>query len=169
MRGDHWMYNIGDLVIYSGHGICKVHEITDQTYAGITRKYYVLQPIENDQQLTINIPVDTDKIYPLVNQEEARELLQSFQSEGAKWINNHQQRARIYADRVNSGNRMEIAKVANTLIRKKIEVEKEGKKFYQQDSKLLASIESILFHELAIALNTSKSKIAEDVIEKVTG
>lgn len=163
------MYNIGDLVIYSGHGICKVHEITDQTYAGITRKYYVLQPIENDQQLTINIPVDTDKIYPLVNQEEARELLQSFQSEGAKWINNHQQRARIYADRVNSGNRMEIAKVANTLIRKKIEVEKEGKKFYQQDSKLLASIESILFHELAIALNTSKSKIAEDVIEKVTG
>lgn len=33
------IFTIGDLVIYSGHGICRIDDICDQTYSGIERTY----------------------------------------------------------------------------------------------------------------------------------
>lgn len=56
------MYNIGDLVIYSAHGICKINDICDKTVAGITKSYYVLHPMDNKHHLTISIPVNNDKV-----------------------------------------------------------------------------------------------------------
>jgi CarD family transcriptional regulator len=69
----------------------------------------------------------------------------------------------VYPEIVNTGNRMDIAKVANTLLRKKQELESEGRKFFVQDSRLLTTIQNILFKELAIALNTSSEAISEKV------
>ncbi|MEC1526197.1 CarD family transcriptional regulator, partial [Neobacillus niacini] len=48
------MYHIGDLVIYSAHGICKINDICNKTVSGITRSYYVLHPMENKHHLTIS-------------------------------------------------------------------------------------------------------------------
>ena len=31
------MYNIGDLMIYSAHGICRVDDICEKTISGITK------------------------------------------------------------------------------------------------------------------------------------
>ncbi|MDQ6596090.1 CarD family transcriptional regulator [Bacillus salipaludis] len=46
--GSEQMFNIGDLIIYSGHGICRVDDICEKTVSGITRTYYVLHPMENN-------------------------------------------------------------------------------------------------------------------------
>ena len=43
------MFNIGDLIIYSALGICRIDNICEQTYNGTTRKYYVIQPIEDNK------------------------------------------------------------------------------------------------------------------------
>ncbi|HEY2420003.1 MAG TPA: CarD family transcriptional regulator, partial [Neobacillus sp.] len=56
------MLNIGELIIYSGHGICKVDDICDKTYLGNTKTYYVLHPLVNSHQLTISTPVDNEKV-----------------------------------------------------------------------------------------------------------
>lgn len=53
------MLSIGDLIVYSSHGICRVEDICDQTYGGVTKKYYMLQPVDNDQNLTIHAPVES--------------------------------------------------------------------------------------------------------------
>lgn len=159
------MFKIGDLIVYSGHGICRVDEISDKTYAGITKAYYVLHPIENNQRLTINTPVDNDKILKvkLMDQEEAETILESFNSAGINWIEKPQLRSQVFKDIVHTGNRMDIAKVANTLLRKKHEIEMASRKFYQQDSRILTTIQNVLFKELAISLNTS----SEAIIEKI--
>ncbi|MDR7238028.1 CarD family transcriptional regulator [Neobacillus drentensis] len=159
------MFNIGDLIIYSGHGICRVDEICDKTYTGITRTYYVLHPIENNRDLTISTPVDNDKtlILKLINIEEAEKILESFHSPGINWIEKLHLRGQVYSDIVKSGNRMDIAKVANTLLRKKAEIEMAGRKFYEQDGRILNPIINILFKELAIALNCSPDAIMEKV------
>lgn len=163
------MFSIGDLIIYSGHGICKVDDITDKTYAGITRTYYVLHPIENNHQLTINTPVDNKKtiMLKLINKEEAKKILESFKLKGVDWIEKPQLRSHIYSGIVNSGKRKDIAKVANTLMKKKIEIEEEGRKFYKQDDHLLNHVQSILFKELAMAMNTSFESIAEKINEMI--
>ncbi|WP_256358056.1 CarD family transcriptional regulator [Bacillus sp. sid0103] len=74
------MFNIGDLVIYSAHGICKIDDICEKTVSGTTRTYYELHPMDNDRQLTISIPVNTDKVVMLepLQKAEAQEILESF-------------------------------------------------------------------------------------------
>lgn len=159
------MFKIGDLIVYSGHGICRVDEISEKTYTGITKAYYVIHPIENSQKLTISTPVDNDKtgILKLMNKEEAENILESFNSAGINWIEKPQLRGQVFKDIVYTGNRMDIAKVANTLLRKKHEIEKARRKFYEQDSRIFSTIQNILFKELAISLNTSPEAIFEKI------
>ena len=41
------MYNIGDLIIYSSHGICRIDDICEKEYYGVAKNYYVLHPMED--------------------------------------------------------------------------------------------------------------------------
>jgi CarD family transcriptional regulator len=165
------MYNIGDLVIYSAHGICEINDICDKTVSGISRSYYVLHPMDNKHQLTISIPVNNDKvaILDLIQKEESQEILESFKYPGVEWIDKPNIRLQIYSEILNTGERKEIAKVINTLMRKKIDVELQDKKINEQDRKLLINAQNILFKELAISLDTSYEKINEMIISNITG
>lgn len=159
------MLKIGDLTIYQEHGICQVKDISEKTYADVTRDYYVLQPINNSNEITFNIPVGNHKklLSELMNKDEAEEILDSFHSDGAKWIQRPQQRNNQYGRTLTSGNRMDIAKVANTLISRKYKAEKDGKNFADNDRKLLENIEGILFKEMAIAFDTSLQAVKKEV------
>lgn len=140
------MFSIGDLMIYSTHGICKVEDICEKTVAGITRMYYVLHPLENSQQLTISTPVDNNKVVmlDLVNKEEAPEILNSFQYPGIEWADNPNRRRNLYTEIIHSGKRLEISKVINTLMRKDMELKRIDKKLHQQDSSLLSDTKNVL-------------------------
>jgi CarD family transcriptional regulator len=163
------MLNIGDLVIYSGHGICKIDDICDQTYSGYTKTYYVLHPLENSHQLTISIPVDNHKVNMsrLIQSDQAKEILETFHLPGVDWIENNHNRNQVYNDIIKNGNRIEIAKVVNTLIRKKQQSEMNEKKFGEQDKHLLFAIQNILFNEIAISLNTTYDAIFKEVYKIV--
>lgn len=165
------MFNIGDLIIYSAHGICRVDDICEKTVSGITRPYYVLHPMENNHQLTISTPVNNDKVVmlELIHQEEADEILETFKDPGINWADNHNIRFNLYSDIVNTGDRKEIAKVVNTLMRKEMETALLGKKLYEQDRKQLNTIKDILFKELAISLNTTFAEINDRVIRLIEG
>ncbi|MUV37000.1 hypothetical protein JNUCC1_00806 [Lentibacillus sp. JNUCC-1] len=159
------MLQTGDLAIYSTHGICRIDEICDKTYAGKTRTYYVLRPIENSSNLTAHIPVENGKtlLRNLIGKAEAKEVLQSFHSEGIEWIERPQKRALVYGKMINTGSRLDIAKLANTLIRKRNEIEDDGKKLNESDRQLLMDIKNIFFREIAFALNTN----VDDITKKV--
>jgi len=157
------MFNVGDLIIYSAQGICRIDDICAKTYWGITKDYYVLHPIENCK-LTISIPVDNKVIMlGLIDKNEAEEIIESFKLPGINWIELCSERAQVYLEIVRKGNRKEISKIVNTLIRKKHRADISGKKFYQQDSKLLVFIQNILFKELAMSLNTTFEAIHERI------
>ncbi|WP_079504331.1 CarD family transcriptional regulator [Mesobacillus jeotgali] len=159
------MFNIGDLVIYSAHGICKIDDICEKTVLGVTRPYYVLHPTDNNHQLTLSVPVHSDKVslHEMVHKEDAQEILDSFKYPGIDWVDKPNVRQNLYSGIVNRGDRMEIARTINTLMRKKIEADQNEKKLYEQDRKLLNTIQSILFKELAIAFNTSVDRIEERI------
>lgn len=54
------MFNIGDLIVYSGHGICCIDDICTKTYWDVAKDYRILHTVENGK-LTISVPVDNDK------------------------------------------------------------------------------------------------------------
>lgn len=168
-KGESEMFNAGDLIIYSAQGICRIDNICEKTYFGVTKKYYTLHPLENST-LVINTPVDNDKVImlELLSREEAEKILESFKLPGAAWIEIHNERNQIYSDAVKRGNRKEISMIANTLMREKIKAVKDGRNLLEKDKKLLTSIENILFAELALSLNTTSEKIQEKIIKYVT-
>jgi CarD family transcriptional regulator len=159
------MFSIGDKVIYSSQGICVIDDICEKKYFGVKKKYYILHPLDNPN-LVISTPVDNDKvtIMELVNRNEAEEILESFKAPGISWIESWDQRNHIYTGIVKKGNRREISKILNTLLRKKQQVELNKKKLSEKDSRLLEFVQNTLFSELAMSLNTTSEAIHEKVI-----
>ena len=155
------MFNIGDVVIYSAHGISKIDNICEKTFSNVTKTYYELHPLEQTN-LMISTPVDNDKVVMLkmMDRKEAEEILQSFQQTGIHWVSNPRERSLQYKKVVKNGDRNEIAKVVNTLMRHNIELKKDNKKLYEQDRRILDTTQNILFKELAMSLDTSYEMIS---------
>lgn len=158
------MFNKGDLVLYSTHGICKIDDICEKTISYVTKSYYLLHPME-DSKLSISIPVDNDKVtmLELLSKEEAENIMESFKLEGYEWIDVDSQRCTKYNEIIKQGNRTEIAKISNTLMKKKIDLESSGRKFHEKDKKILLGIQNILFSELAFILNSSPDEIEDKI------
>ncbi|MBU6135497.1 CarD family transcriptional regulator [Clostridium tertium] len=158
------MFKKGDLILYSVHGICKVDDICEKTISHIKKQYYILHPI-NETNLSISTPVDNDKVamLELLTKEEAQETLELFKNPGINWIEIDRERSEVYNEIIKQWNRREIVKIANTLMRTKIDLEKNGKKFHEKDKKILLDIQSILFSELAFSLDTTSEEIAKTV------
>jgi len=158
------MFNVGDTIIYSTHGLCQIDDICEKTYGDTTGTYYVLHPLEN-ARLIINIPIDSEKIamHNVLNKKEAEEILLSFQQPGIEWIENARERTKKYKSLVNTGDRTVIAQVAVTLMEKKREADEDEKKLDGDDRALLAYIENIMYKELAVSLDTSYEEISNKV------
>lgn len=163
------MFNIGDLIIYSSHGICCIDDICERTFHGEQKKFYVLHPIDNEK-LTISIPVDSKsvKMLELLQKEQAQEILDSFRLPGKSWIEITNERAQIFGDTVKTGNRKEISKVVNTLMRRKRKIEISGKKLNDKDKQLLSHVQGVLFMELAISLETTYEEIYDKALSLVS-
>lgn len=163
------MFNKGDLILYSAHGICKIVDICEKTISNVKKNYYSLHPME-DGKLKISIPVDNDKVtmQELLTREETENIIESFKFEGYEWIDIDNERCTKYNEIIKEGNRTEIAKIANTLMKKKIELESNGKKFHEKDKKILLGIQSILFTELAFILNTTLEEIKDQINEYIS-
>lgn len=158
------MYNVGDVIIYSIHGLSQIDKICEKTFSDVTRTYYVLHPV-GQSNLTISIPVDSDKVVmlQLLSREEAEEILQSFRLPGTSWIEDLKQRNKKNRILVKTGDRKEIALLINSLMRKKIELSMQNMKLYDQDLMLLNTIQNLLFKEIAASLECS----VEEIIKKV--
>ena len=62
---------------------------------------------------------------------------------------------------------MQIAKVVNTLMRKKFEAQLDKKTLYERDYKLLNNTQIILFKELGHALGTSFEEINKRINDMI--
>ncbi|ULT57034.1 CarD family transcriptional regulator [Neobacillus drentensis] len=158
------MFNVGDMVIYSIHGLSRIDDICEKTISNVTKTYYVLHPLDQTN-LIISAPIDSDKVVmqKLLDPDEAKEILLSFQQPEAGWIENPKHRYRQYQDIIRTGHRREIAKITRTLMRKDMELHLEHKKLHEQDRKILDPIQNLLFKELAMSLDTTFDKIVEQV------
>ena len=158
------MFKVGDLIIYSTHGVCKIDDICEKTFRNVTREYYILHPLD-EPELTISVPVDNDQVVMLdiMDEEEAKNILKSFEEPGIEWIEDAKQRNKKYSSLINSGDRDHIVKIANTLMRKQKEAKLNKERMYDQDQKMLEQIQKIMFQELAASLNVSVEKIIKKI------
>lgn len=163
------MFSIGDLVIYSTHGVCKITDISEKTIAGVTREYYDMHTVGIEHQMTISTPVHDNEVtmLELIGKDEANDVLKAFKNPMMEEYDNVSKRQNAFAKLVDSGDRGKIADVINTLMRKQKEAEQNDKKLTESDRNLLNTARDSLFEELAISLNTSSKQINETVAEMI--
>ena len=160
------MYKIDDLVLYSTHGICKVTDITEKNFSDEIKSYYELRPLK-DLKLQIHIPVGSTKIqlFDLMNEKEAVVLIDSFKNakkvtfERNYFLSPEFNKMFTEADRSKA-----VSTIYSLLLRKKQLVE-EGKKLPIQEVKALATLQGVLYNELALALKKPYEEI-ESMIEE---
>lgn len=161
------MFAIGDHIIYSTHGLCRINDIRDETVSGVTKKYYKLHPLENTL-VTISTPVGNDKVVmlKLLQREQALEIIEVFKHPEPE--SETPQNPKLQPKNIHSGDRMQIAGVINALMRKKFDTQIQKESFYAHDYKLLNNTQIILFKELAHALDTSFEEINKMINDLIT-
>lgn len=160
------MFNIGDLVIYSTHGVCKIDNISEKTIAGAAKAYYELHPVDDEHQLTISAPANDDRvtILALMEADEANDVLAAFENPAMEKVNS---RSDAYAKLIDTGTRKELANVVNTLLRKQMDLAQNNKKLNGSERDLLDIARGGLFQELSISLDTSYKQIDKAVNETI--
>lgn len=79
MTGESKMYQVGELIVYGGTGVCRVEAVETPQQRGpeAGRQYYLLKPLYQDG--TIRIPVDS-KVFmrPVISRQETEALIDAI-------------------------------------------------------------------------------------------
>lgn len=162
------MFKVGDLIVYSSHGVCRIYNIKEKVFLGEKKNYYEIHPI-NDERLFLSVPVEKGDLllFKMAERKEAENLLDKFNEEGYEWIENNNERVKTYSDILKTGKREEISLVLNALVTEGMKLSKIDKKLNEKDKRILIIIEEILFEELAYALEITREEVKAKVYKNI--
>lgn len=156
-EGSEKMYNIGDRLVYPMHGAGVVEAIEEKDFLDEKKFYYVLKMPIGD--VKVMIPVNNASqigIRDVSTKEIAEEVLQKFIETEADTASNWNKRYRENMEKIKSGELIEIAYVAKTLMLKE-----KMKGLSMGERKMLQSVKQILTSELVISLNSTSDDMAD--------
>lgn len=169
MKGER-MFEIGELIIYGGNGVCRVEKIgpIDTGMDTKGRMYYTLNPLKNKDS-RIFTPVDNEKVImrPTMTREDALALIDQIQNVETLWIGDERRRETEYKEAVRKCDCREYVKIIKTIYLRKQERLADGKKVTAVDERYYAIAEENLYGELAVALDMDKAQTKTFVEERV--
>lgn len=169
IRSDY-LFKISDTVVHPGMGVCKITNIKDEDFAKLGKKqFYVLKPIYDNNQTTVYVPVNSEKITlkKLLSEEEIEALLSEINFSKSVWIDNDVVRKEKFTQILKSGDRVEIILLIRELHLKLEEKEKAGKRLHISDEKILREAEKLIHQELAFSMNIEVEQVAEYIIKHI--
>lgn len=169
MKGER-MFEIGELIIYGGNGVCRVEKIgpIDTGMGTKDRMYYTLNPLKNKDS-RIFTPVDNEKVImrPTMTKEDALALIDQIQNVETLWIGDERRRETEYKEAVRKCDCREYVKIIKTIyLRKKARLA-DGKKVTAVDERYYAIAEENLYGELAVALGMDRDQAKTFVEQRV--
>jgi len=165
------MYEIGDLILYGGTGVCRVTDITAQGSAGGQKDqlYYVLEPLY--QNCTIFTPVHATKVFmrPIISKSEAEQLIEmipgirveAYHSRALNELTEH------YKKSLNTHDCSNLMELTMSIYAKKQSAEEQKRKFGAVDERYMKLAEDLLFGELSAALDIPKEKVSEFIVGRM--
>lgn len=156
------MFNVGDLIIYGGTGVCRVKDITHPDFGmPEDRLYYILEPVY--QAGTIYAPVDNGKVYmrPVISEEEANELIDIMPEVHTEIYKSSsiQQLSKHYQAIIDTHKCLDLIRLTKSIRKKKEAAMRQNRRLGQIDKKFMKRAEDLLFGELAAALDMSRDDL----------
>ena len=165
------MYQIGDLILYGGTGVCRVTDVVSRK-AGRTepeRLYYVLAPLY--QTGTITTPVDNGKVFtrPVISRDEAMDLIDQIPSIQPEvyYNQNLQQLENHYKTAMEGHDCLSLLRLTMSTYRKKVEREEKKLKFGAVDRRYMERAENLLYGELAVALGIARDSVQDFIAQRL--
>lgn len=154
------MLKPGTFAVYPGHGVVKVKRVENKTVGDKAKQFYVLEVVLS--QMTILCPVDQagDYLRAITSKDKAKVIFESLDQlpksvERTTW----NRRYREYFEKIKTGEIEQVAEVYRNLmsIRNATDLSFGERKMLDQCKYLLVS-------ELAIALDTSETKLESQLM-----
>ncbi len=157
------MFQVGEKIVYPGHGIGEIVSIESRTISGTSQDFYILKIIDSDMKVMVPVSnshsVGLRKITPQGDIEKIYDILKdrdNIVEDTQTWNRRH----REYTEKINSGSVFEIAEVLRDLY-----VLKLDKDLSFGEKKMLDTARSLLVKEIALARQETETKVLKEIKE----
>lgn len=164
------MFQPGEVIIYSGHGVCRVKEVGHPSIPGANpdKLYYKLAPVYEAGD--IYIPVDS-RIFmrPIITKEEAEDLicrLSEIREKSYAITNSNTTQARNFYESILETH--DCAMLFGLLKGFRAKA-KRGRRLGQVDTSYRKRVEVLLYGELAAALDIPLAEAADRIERAIRG
>ena len=158
------MLNIGQIVIYNTYGVCKVSEIIIRELSGVAKEFYVLHPV-SDEKVSVFIPLDNKDLLsrarPILSKEEINNVVYAFPSQPLNWIDNENERKKVYSKLIKEGNHYDLISIVKSIFNHKNLLKDKKKKLHASDEQFFKEAETLLISEISYVLNLSKNEVID--------
>ena len=151
------MFQVGDRVVYPMHGAGIIVDIEEKKILGETHEYYIMQISISDMK--VMLPVNNTEsigIRRIVSEDAADLAINHFQSCTEDGNDNWNQRYRDNIEKLKSGNLMDVATVAKTLL-----LRDRRKSLSNAERKMLSNAKNILISELVLVKDKPYKEIEQ--------
>ena len=162
------MYHIGDWVVRSSDGLCKIADITNPDFVLDSKKMYYQLVSASDQNGKIYVPVESaqDMMRPEMYSVEANELILQIPEIKESWIVSERERQNHYKKALQSNDPKQLIGIIKLIYQRKKARQAQGKKTTAVDGQYFNLAESRLYSELEHALGKSRTDV-ESMIKKI--
>lgn len=163
--------NIGDVIIYGNHGICKVTGLQDMYMDENLRPYYVLKPVYHTASTVYVSAIGNRRkteIRHILTADEIFSLVKKISDKDYTWIKDNRKRKELYGQILADGNRSELIEMIKTLRCHKQELKKtnKDKKLQNADESFLNDAEKTLCEEFAYVLRIKREEVIPFIYEQ---
>lgn len=154
------MYNVGDIIVYGEHGICRVAAVGPLNLGGPSdRLYYTLHPYYQPE-LVIYAPIDNERVVirPPITKEEAEQIVSDLPDVAEMEIPDEKGRELLFSQIQHGCDCRALAGMLKALYQRRAQRQKKGRRATSLDERYFRAAEDQLFGELAFALKMDRNE-----------
>jgi CarD family transcriptional regulator len=165
------MFAVGEVVVYPGHGVCKIEKIVERIISGANKRFFLLRAL--GAEMCILIPEDKIEnagLRHVVDVQTAERILAILKEPDVDKVeNNHNKqswnrRFREYMERIKTGNTVQIAQVLRTLSSVGL-----TKCLSFGEKRILNTSKALLAQEIAVAKRCSTDRALNEIEAALNG
>lgn len=164
------MYNIGDTIIYTTCGLCRIDDLIQKEFNGELKNYYILKPLNDSKtslQVQVDNPVTKEKLKALLKKDDILSLIQKMPLIESYWIENENERKRHFSAVLRSGRRDEVLGIIKSIHEHQKLLKERGRKLHACDEQYCKDAEKIIYEEFSYVLQIERKDIASFIFSQI--
>ena len=164
------MFKIGDVVVYSATGVCKISDICEKSFGADVLQYYMLSPLMKKSS-TVFVPINneklTQKMHHVLTENEFEETFAIANSQVFVRPDSESERRNKFTEILNSGNRALLIQMVLDLKLYKSQQIQNSRRLHLADERLLSCSQELLFEEIAYVFEIEQDSVQEFLKSKI--